>query len=219
MPQPTDPYYTPPDFAVYEFDDSRLSALEREAGTRWLSGFNGRIGYPAQGVQLSWRTPRAAQALVATMRAREGESSRSLRFNALVVLDNAQFYDPGPPLRPALAGWVHIDRLADDGAIWHQGQMMVDQEPALTHLTEVAGCRVGYAAVGDVVVCFVHRSLGDDRFALRRLAQPTYGYRIDPTEPQTVVELEREWDEFFRDRPDLDQEQPGPGGARQPRGG
>ncbi|MEO6998080.1 MAG: hypothetical protein ABI112_08355 [Terracoccus sp.] len=221
MPHPTEPYYTPPDFPVYEFDDSRLVAEGQSDGTRWLSGLGGRIGDPAHDVQLSWRMPRAAQVLVCSTRAHPSEAPHLRRSTALFQIDNRQFYDPGPPLRPAVAGWDHIDSLADDGAIWHQGEVMIDEEPARSELTEIAGCWVGHAAVGDVLVYFVHRGLGDGPFALRRLTRPTYGYRIDPAEPQTVVELEREWEEFFRDRPDLDpeQDQPRPGLAGRPEEG
>lgn len=207
MPHPIEPYYTPPDFPVYEFDDARLVAVGRSDATRWLSGLGGRIGYPAQQVQLSWRMPREAQVLVCSTRAQPSESPRLRRSTALFQIDNSQFYDPGPPPRPALTGRDHIDRLADDSAIWRRGEVTIDEEPARAELTEVVGCRVGYAAVGDVVVYFVHRGLGDDPFALRRLPRPANGYRIDPTMPHSVVELEREWDEFFHDRPDLDPDQ------------
>lgn len=204
MATPTDPRYTPPDFPVYESDVSRLAAVEREAGIRWLSGFNGRIGHPAQDVQLSWRTPEGAQTQVCTRRGHSGEEARSFRFNALFGLENSQFCDPGPPLRRLVTGWDHINELADDVTSWHPGQVVIDQEPVSATLTGIAGCQVGYVTVEDVVVYFVHRGLGDGPFALRRLPQPTDGYRIDPAVPQNVVELEREWDEFFRDRPDLD---------------
>lgn len=87
---------------------------------------------------------------------------------------------------------------------WHEGEVHFEQRTVRTELSEIAGCRFGYAAIEDAVVCFVHRGLDLGRLAVRRLPQPADGYRIDPASPQPVAELEREWNEFFRNRPDLD---------------
>lgn len=202
MPRPTDSYYTPPDFAAYEFDDQRITPDQVGSATRWLSGFQGRIGDPASALQLSWRASGGRQVSICTRRANPKDAFH--RLDAIFEITTAQFYDPGPPARPVATGWDDVQRYVDDSERWHEGEVVVDQRTLRAELSEVAECRFGYAAIDDVVVCFVHRGLGVERLALRRLPLPADDYRIDPAAPQPVAELEQEWEEFFRDRPDLD---------------
>ncbi len=92
------PWYTPPTFTPFEFDDSNFLGEQRWPAVRWLPAFNGARGEPAQNIQLGWRSADGAQVSVGTY----AEPVQSYpdswaRSSAVLILSGLHFANPGPP--------------------------------------------------------------------------------------------------------------------------
>lgn len=201
---PAQRWYTPPTFPLFEFDDSFLSRVERRGAQRWLPSFNGRIGDPAQNVQLGWRSASGAQVSVGTFgEGAAGGSDTSNRSSPAWMLSGVQFYDPGPPLTPAVKTSADIRRLSEQDELWRDGELVVDGEPLHAFTAVVRGLLGGYAVTGDLVLAFVTKALDADVIPVRSLVDGAKAYPVDPTKGHTLPEIDQEWQDFFRDRPDL----------------
>jgi len=197
-------WYTPPTFPLFEFDDTLLPHVERRRAKRWMPSFNGAIGAPAQNVQLGWRSAAGAQVSVGTSRDRAtGRSDASKRGHAVWMLSSVQFYDPGPPFTPTVETGADIRRLSEDDELWHDGELVVDGEPLLAVTAVVREFVLGFAVTGDLVVTVVTAGLDAGVIHVRSLVNGMRDYRVDPTKPHTLHEIDQEWQDFFVDRPDL----------------
>lgn len=105
-------WYTPPPFSPFEFDDSYLPGDQHPRARRWMSGFNGAIGEPAQNVQLGWRSDSGAQVAIGTFEDKAQFTDSSGRMSAVWMLDGLQFASPGPPVAYAVKSGTDMQRLA-----------------------------------------------------------------------------------------------------------
>lgn len=198
------PWYVPPEFGLYEFDDTSLTVRPGAPARRWFPHFNGRVGQPADEVQLGWRDHTGRQVVVGTMVAStsplpvEPSARGSVAF---MVLGGKQLWIPdrvhgrGAELRAQLA-------LAEtDAREWSRSQVVVDGTPYPSRLTTLVGATAGYTVTGDHLVTFAAVGIEADEIRPRATDSPSEAYAVDPTEPHTTDELEQDWLDFFRDFP------------------
>ncbi len=199
------PWYTPPSFTPFEFDDSYLPQDQRRHARRWLPGFNGAKGEPAQNVQLGWRSKDGAQVGVGTYEDtphRFGDSGA--RISAVLILSGLQFASPGPPVSWAVTTTVDVTELAEQDEIWHDGDVVIDGTPIQAVTADIRGFRVGYAKASGVLIAFVTGGIGGESVRVRSLPDDSADYTADPRTPLTLAEVDQEWKDFFRERPDLE---------------
>lgn len=194
-------WYVPPNGPLYEFDDAAVDGSARAGAKRWLAGFNGRVGEPAENVQLAWRCRSDARVAIGTFPPRSEAPPATQRFNAVVLLDSVQFYRPGPPATPTVQGFEHLQRLSQDDALGCAWALPIDAIPVPAFVTTVDEATIAHSEDGAVVVVSV--GVPRDQLRVRQVPSPAAGYSVDPWRPQGVAALNSEWDAFFQDRPDL----------------
>lgn len=194
-------WYVPPHGPLYDFDDAAVDGLARAGAKRWLAGFNGRVGRPAQNVELAWRCPTGARVAVGTFPSGVDVRRENHRISAVWMLDSVQFYRPGPPATPFVLGFEHVQRLSQDAGLWRPWNLLVDGIRVPASFAEVDEATIAHSEDGSVVVASVGVPL--DQLRVRNVPSSSVGYPVDPWRPQTVAALESEWDAFFQDRPDL----------------
>ncbi len=194
-------WYVPPDGPLYEFEDALVDGSCRVGAKRWLAGFNGRVGEPAENVQLAWRSPTGARTVIGTFPPGVDARRSTHHFNAACQLDSVQFYQPGPPATPTLRGFEHLLRLSQNDSLWLAWDLTVDAIRVPAFVTTVDEETIAHSQDGSVVVVGV--GLPPDQLRVRLVTSPAAGYPVDPWRPQTVAALDSEWNAFFQDRPDL----------------
>lgn len=194
-------WYVPPVDALYDFDDCLVDDTDRASAKRWLAGFNGRVGEPAENVQLAWRAPTGAQVAIGTFHPRAHEDSTNHRATAAWMLDSVQFYQPGPPGTRTLMGADHLKQISQDDSLWLAADFTVNGRKVPLSVATISGVTIGHTPDGTVIVA--HRGLPPEQLSVRALPNHSQGYRVDPWQPQTTTALQSEWNQFFADRPDL----------------
>jgi len=203
-------WYTPPPFSPFEFDDSYLPGDQHPRARRWMSGFNGAIGEPAQNVQLGWRSDSGAQVAIGTFEDKAQFTDSSGRMSAVWMLDGLQFVSPGPPVAYAVKSGTDMQRLAQQDELWLESELVVDGASTRAVRAVLRGFHVGYARTRDVVIAFVAGGLGNDIVHVRSLRDDSQDYAANPNTPHTLIEMDAEWRLFFQERPDLDLERINP---------
>jgi hypothetical protein len=59
-----DPFYVPPAFPLFEFDDTGFLVNTDVRPRRWFPAFNGKLGQAADEMQLGWRHPSSGGQIV-----------------------------------------------------------------------------------------------------------------------------------------------------------
>ena len=203
IPEPT-PWYVPPAFPLFEFDDTQLAVDADVPARRWFPHFNGKVGQPADEVQLGWRHLSGRQVVVGTMSVSASSTSvhTSGRGSAvLMVLGGLQLWIPNR---------VHVggeefnalsNRASSDAGPWVPSPIIVDGGSFTSYVTALVGAVAGYTVAGERLLTFAAVGLDPTQIRLRAMGAPSAEYAIDPTEPHSTKELEQEWQDFFRDNP------------------
>lgn len=200
-------WYKPPPFPLFEFDDSALPCAHRQGARRWIPGFSGAIGEPAQNVELGWRSLGGAQVAIRTFSDNACARPDSwARESAVLILSGLQFASPGPPVRRVVASGADVKGLAEQDELWHESELVVNVTSTRAVAAVLRGLHVGYAKTGDVVIAFVAGGIGNGIVQVRSLSADSEGYVVDPRTPLTLTEVDHEWQDFFHERPDLELE-------------
>lgn len=201
------PWYTPPSFTPFEFDDLHLPPDRRWQARRWLPGFNGARGEPAQNIQLGWRSADGAQVGIGTYEDtphRFGDSGA--RISAVFILSGLQFARPGPPVTWVVRTTADMTSLAEQDELWHEGEVVVDGTSTLAVTADIRGFHLGYAKMEQVLITFVAGGIGRGIMHMRSLPDDSKDYTADPHVPHTLAEVDQEWQDFLYERPDLERE-------------
>ncbi len=86
--------------------------------------------------------------------------------------------------------------MADDVPSWEPVDAVADGQPTRGLTRDVLGIQVGYAVVDERLVTWAY--VGIPSIRLQSLADAS-AYTADPLVPHSTDDLEREWDDFFRD--------------------
>ncbi len=190
-------YYVPPTFTLLEMDTSMLDPDLGHPGRRWLLNINGQVSMPADGVSLGWRTGHEARVVVNTEMVRNGgwPLERQARSGAaFLVIGGMHFWGPEPPEQ---TGWRELLTQAEhDAESWQSGAVVVDGRATQAHARDILGIQVGHAVVDERLVTWAY--VGIPSIRLQSLVDPSV-YTADPLAPHSTDDLEREWDDFFRD--------------------
>ena len=201
-----DPWYTPPTFTPFEFDDSHLPGQQRRQAVRWLPSFNGARGEPTQNVQLGWRSADGAQVDVGTYANHaQGYPDSWARSSAVLILSGLHFANPGPPVRYTVKTTADVRKLAEQDDLWHEDELVVNETSTPAVTAKIKGFRLGYAHTEHTLVAFVAGGIGADVVRVRSLSAESQGYTVDPLSGHTLSEVDQEWQDFFRERPELRQ--------------
>ncbi len=175
--------YMPPAFPMYEFDDRHVAP--RSAASRWLPGWQGEAGRPAEEVCLGWFDGDGRQAVVLTTRASDAgrhHDDREAKYTtARLVYAGTQVVIDGRPENPSDVFELMND-LAGEGWTWSphdigvDGSVLPGQVSQLTH--DVAA---GYVLDVDQLICFAVSTSLMEGLRLRAVGGDTDGYPVDPT--------------------------------------
>lgn len=181
--------YEPPQFALYEFDDS--SCVRTQECIRWLPSWHGPQGYPAQEVCLGW-ADLAAQVAVSTTPLVRHRVESERRYNAAFLALGGNQLNIAE--RPTGAGAITstIDQVARDQERWRVTAIPVDDSPQRAAAASIAGnVRVGSIVIRDVVIIFATVDIDPPELSFRTLTPAAAQlYEVSPLMPADRLALE-----------------------------
>lgn len=197
------PWYEPPEFDLYEYDDAYVELGPHlhhpGAAQRWLLGHHGQVGHPAEEVHVAWGTGQDI-AVVWSGRRRGSAPDVAARITAATMaLDGpvAWFTQQGPP-RGATAD---VFRVAESADLWFPHELAIDRRTYSGFGARIDEVRVAYAVLeNDLIVGIAGTSTAtrgrDLPLTLRTLANPA-SYSLDPGRPHRTVDNAAEWARFL----------------------
>lgn len=198
------PWYEPPEFGVYEYDDAYAESgaqlrPDDGAGRRWLLGHQGQVGHPAEEVHLAWGNGEVV-AVAWTGRRHSSAPHMDARITAaMMAVDGpiAWCTHHGPPRGTSR----DVLRYAETADLWHPRELTIDGTARPGFGAEIGQVRVGYALLDDELIVGVAGTnlatpARDVPLALRVLANPA-PYALDPFRPHRTVDHAAEWGRFL----------------------
>lgn len=175
-------------FGLYEFDDSGLAASSGESASRWLAGWNGQAGAPAEDVSLAWSADRAAVVVCTSAQfAGTAEREELRRRAALDPLGGDTLPVPLKPGSPREV-WQEMDRIVSDNDLWSEIPGMRSGWPS-GEAADCGGFAIGYCDLGDLAVFIAAVGVTLAGFKVRAVSDWN-AYDIDASKTFPLSDLE-----------------------------
>jgi hypothetical protein len=180
----TDYHYVPPEFELYEFDDTLLGPSS--PARRWCRHWNGPVGQPADEVILGW-TAGSAAVLVATSGRPGDEDTEWSRMGAAHLALGGTFLSASA--RPATTREVgqEMRRIAGSPGLWSPGPVIVPGE-APADLADLNGYVLARSEAGNQQLLIAAVGVEPGRLRARRVGDWTV-YDLDATRGHSLSDL------------------------------
>lgn len=184
--------YQPPRFGLLHFEESAL----RSGGdaVRWLSGWQGGAGQPAEQVTLGWAYDETVHMVVATCAVRRLPHKADRRADGVLQAFGGLRLPVPAPLSAARVQQA-IDR-ARTVSDFEPVELVGDGQVCTGAVRTVHGVLVGHARVGVRVATFAAVGLRIEEIRLQTLESGD-GYEIDPRTRTSLKDAESHWPPFL----------------------
>jgi hypothetical protein len=185
--------YQPPRFGLLHFADSELP-WRAGGAVRWLSGWQGPAGQPAEQVTLGWAYDETMHIVVATSTVQRLPHKADRRADGVIqALEGLRLPVPAPLSAAEVQQTLDRARTVRDH---NPVELIGDGQVCTGAVRTVHGALVGHARVGVRVATFAAVGLAVEDIRLQTL-ESRDGYEIDPRTRASIDDVKAHWPPFL----------------------